>query len=84
MVTFPNNCRCSEIKVSPANWDKKSASTKKQWRIHYRFYDPGYEEPYQVVIISGIKQIKDLPGMSGGYLFATKSHSIPTPTFSKK
>lgn len=60
MVSLPNNCRCSEIKVSPANWDKKGATTKKPWKIHYRFYDPSQIKPYQVIIKAGINQLKDL------------------------
>jgi integrase len=60
MITVPNNCRCSEIKVSPSNWKKASASTKKPWKIHYRFFDPTFDKPHQVIIKAGINKIKDL------------------------
>jgi hypothetical protein len=60
MLTLRNNCRCSEIKVSPSNWKKASASTKKTWKIHYRFYDPTFDKPHQVTIKAGINKIKDL------------------------
>lgn len=60
MITLPDNCRCSEIKVSPSNWKKASASTKKFWKIHYRFYDPTFEKPHQITIKADINKIKDL------------------------
>lgn len=60
MLNLPNGCRASELKVSPANWNKSTASTKKKWKIHYRFYDPQFPKPLQVVIKAGINQIKDL------------------------
>jgi hypothetical protein len=60
MITLPKGCRCSEIKVSPSNWNKAGASTQKPWRIHYRFYDPSMDKPCQVIIKAGINQIKDL------------------------
>ena len=60
MITLPNNCRCSEIRVSPLNWNRKGASIAKNWRIHYRFYDPSRIRPVQVTIKSGINRIKNL------------------------
>jgi integrase len=60
MITLPNGCRCSEISVSPSNWNKSGASVQKNWRIHYRFYDPSQTKPYQVIIKAGINHIKDL------------------------
>jgi integrase len=60
MISLPNKCRCSEIKVSPSNWKMASASTKKPWKIHYRFYDPTFDKPHQVTVKAGINKIKDL------------------------
>lgn len=44
MIQLPNGCYCSDITVSPKNWDKTGASTKKNWFIYYRFYDPTYKD----------------------------------------
>jgi integrase len=60
MISLPNGCRCSQISVSPSNWNKSGASVQKNWRIHYRFYDPSQSKPYQVIIKAGINHIKDL------------------------
>lgn len=60
MITLPNGCRASEIKVSPSNWNKAGATTKKPWRIHYRFYDPTFEKSKQFTIKSGINFFSDL------------------------
>lgn len=65
MISLPNNCRCSEIKVSPSNWKRASASTKKPWKIHYRFYDPTFDKPHQVTIKAGINKVKDLDQRRG-------------------
>lgn len=40
MIQLPNNCKCSELKVNPSNWKTLKASTKTDWYIQYRFYDP--------------------------------------------
>ena len=40
MVILQNGCRRSEINVYPANWKTVKASTKVNWYISYRFYDP--------------------------------------------
>lgn len=42
MITTFNGCCRSEIKVQPANWNTKKASTANPWRINYRFYDPAF------------------------------------------
>lgn len=43
MLTLPNNCYCSELKVIPQNWKTAKASLKKNWMIYYRFYDPRFK-----------------------------------------
>lgn len=40
MTTLPNGCYCSKLAVYPKNWKQVNASTKKNWYIWYRFYDP--------------------------------------------
>lgn len=56
---LPNGCRCSQLKVVPANWKEATASLKVNWFIRYRFYSPG-EKPKQVVIKAGINGYKTL------------------------
>lgn len=58
-ILLPNGCACSEPKVIPKNWKAPNASVKKQWLIHYRFYDPEYPKPKQVKI-KGMNEFKDL------------------------
>lgn len=60
MILLPNGCKCSEISISPANWNKSTASVKKAWKIHYRFYDPRFDKPHQVIIKAGINKVSDL------------------------
>ncbi len=45
MIALPNGCYCSDIKVHPKNWEKGGAtSIKEDWYIHYRFYDPQFQD----------------------------------------
>ncbi len=46
MILLNNGCMCSKPNVSPANWKTSDRSIKKKWVIHYRFYDPLFEEDY--------------------------------------
>jgi integrase len=39
MKLLPNGCQYSGVKVLPANW-KTSSSTKKGWKVYYRFFHP--------------------------------------------
>lgn len=48
MIHTFNGCSRSNFTVSPANWKTAKASTKKPWRIFYRFYDPAYKEDPKV------------------------------------
>jgi integrase len=50
MIHLPNNCRCSEFSVSPANWNTVRASVKVLWYIKYRFYDDNLNQVKQVMI----------------------------------
>lgn len=44
MITLLNGCYCSEPAVFPKNWQNTGASCKKNWFIHYRFYDPNFKD----------------------------------------
>ncbi|MBK7308326.1 MAG: hypothetical protein IPI88_15785 [Chitinophagaceae bacterium] len=59
MITLPNGCTCSKLSVSPKNWQSKSASIGTDWFIIYRFYDPRYLKPKQVMV-KGMNRYKEL------------------------
>ena len=64
-VSLPNGCSCSQPKVSPKTWDRVNASVKKEWYIHYRFYDPLFADKYpngyskQIKGMNEYKVVKD-------------------------
>src|ERR1700749_376027 len=63
MITLPNNCYCSELSVHPQNWKQIGASVKKDWYIHYRFYDPMFSSEYptgMLRIVKRMNRFKDL------------------------
>lgn len=63
MIQLPNGCKCSELKVNPANWETAKASLKKNWYIYYRFYDLTLKEKYpkgKLRIIKGMNEAKTL------------------------
>ncbi len=39
-IKLPGGCSMSVPSIHPANWKTVSASVRKDWYIHYRFYDP--------------------------------------------
>ncbi|WP_026259926.1 hypothetical protein [Segetibacter koreensis] len=64
MISLPNNCYCSELKVNPKNWRtlKKIAN---DWLIYYRFYgqDARHRELYpkgKLVRVQGMNHFKTL------------------------
>ena len=61
MISLPNGYSCSDFTVYPKNWQSKSARTNDNWYIKYRFYDPRFASPKQVMI-KGMNQFKDLAG----------------------
>ena len=69
MINLPNGCSSSELKVYPKNWQSKSAKITSNWYIKYRFYDPRFASPKQVMI-KGMNQFKDLSGRQGATLKA--------------
>lgn len=59
MVTLPNGCTCSKLSVYPKNWQSKTAKITLDWYITYRFYDPRFPKPKQVMV-KGMNQFKSL------------------------
>ena len=66
MINLPNDCKCSEIAVSPGNWNTPKAPLDCTWYIHYRFYDSNqasdakFKNGKQVIIKAGINRLKTL------------------------
>jgi len=66
MIDLPNGCRMSDLAVYPKNWEKPTASLKKNWYIRYYFYDPAFKhlEEYKYgkrcIIKAGINRYKTL------------------------
>lgn len=47
---LPNGCKCSDIKVHPDNWNTSKNAIDKDWRLHYKFYDPALGKEKQIII----------------------------------
>jgi integrase len=63
MIQLPNGCKCSDLKVNPANWESPKASVKKNWFIYYRFYDPTEKKQYpkgKLRVVKGMNGCKTL------------------------
>lgn len=64
MLQLPNGCHCSELSVTPRNWQSGGHSLlKKNWFIQYYFYDPAYREKYKngfQVRVKGMNKFKTL------------------------
>lgn len=63
MISLPNGCYCTELKVFPSNWKKVSASTRKDWYIWYRFQDPAIldnkgQVKSKLVVVKGMNEFK--------------------------
>src|SRR5688572_16161138 len=50
MINLPNGCSCSKLSVYPKNWQTNKAKISIDWYIIYRFYDPNYMKPKQVMV----------------------------------
>src|SRR5437868_2734379 len=57
MIALPNGCCCGNLSVYPKNWQAKDARISFDWYITYRFYDPKYGKPKQV-IVKGMNHFK--------------------------
>jgi len=49
-ILLPNGCSASQLKVFPNNWGSKKGNCGLKWYIIYRFYDPRYSKPKQVML----------------------------------
>ena len=55
-------CHCSDIKVIPSTWSRENASTKKDWYVYFRFYDPLFKDQHPkglLKIFKGMNHYKD-------------------------
>ena len=59
MILLTNGCKCSKLSVYPKDWESKKAKISFNWHIAYRFYDPNYNKPKQVMI-KGMNQFNSL------------------------
>jgi integrase len=61
MKQLSGGCRVSRLSVTPSNWKSAKATTSGPWRISYRFYDPRFPNPKQVVIrgMNKFHELKD-------------------------
>lgn len=50
MICLSRGCRASNLSVHPKNWNRSKSSIEVEWYISYRFYDPAYPKPKQVMI----------------------------------
>lgn len=90
---LPHGCKCSELSVCPSNWKSTAAPMKRTWYISYRFYDPNFNSPKQVVI-KGLAEFKqrnerqnavatllddELRSLYSGYNPITKTTHPPAP-----
>ena len=63
MIPLPHGCKCSELKVTPCNWESPKASTRKSWMIYYRFYDPSKTDRFpkgKLRIVKGMNEFRTL------------------------
>ncbi len=65
MIYLNDGSYCSELKVSPKNWQTLKASLKKEWYIYYRFYDPKFKtdprfKKGKLILLKGMNAFKSL------------------------
>ncbi len=58
-IRLPNNCSFSQPAINPQNWQTKKAKVSENWYIKYRFFDPRYKTPKQIMI-KGMNRFKVL------------------------
>lgn len=49
-IQLLNGCSCSKFTVHPSNWKEAGADPDITWYINYRFYDPAFPKPKQVLV----------------------------------
>jgi integrase len=62
MIQLLNGCYRGKFSVTPKNWDSNKASTAKNWRIHFRFYDPSTASKEKGISVRGMNSTHDLKG----------------------
>lgn len=66
MLTYLlEGCYRGQINVTPKNWNTAKALVRKDWKIHYRFYDPAFKDHPKLkkgkqVIFRGMNEFKTL------------------------
>ena len=65
MIQLQFGCYCSELKVSPKNWQTRKVSLKKDWFVYYRFYDPLLKDnpkfrKGKLIVLKGMNQFKTI------------------------
>ena len=58
-IRLKNGCSCSTPSVHPTGWERKNASVKKPWYIHFRFYDPAFRDRYPDGFQKKIKRMNE-------------------------
>lgn len=62
MIKLSDTCTCSELKVTPADWQNCRSITR-DWQIYYRVYDKAFMDKYpkgKLIVIKGMNKYKDL------------------------
>ena len=89
-IQLQNGCSHSQLSVSPKDWKTKKAKITHDWFIGYRFYDPRYQKPKQVMLkrMNSFKSLqerqvetqrlidKELQALKDGFNPYNKSDSI--------
>ena len=56
MIKLLNGDVCTELKVSPKNWETNKGAVKKDWFIYYRMYKAGRKNG-RLIIIKGMNHL---------------------------
>lgn len=62
-IALLNDCWRTPISAVPDNWNTQKASTKKDWYIWYRFYDPKFKDKWpngRTIKFAGMNSYKNL------------------------
>lgn len=62
-VYLLNGCYRTVIGVTPKNWESQRASTKKNWVVWFRYFDPAFRDKYphgKPVFTAGMNEFKTL------------------------
>ena len=56
MIKLLNGDVCTELKVSPKNWENNKSAVKKDWFIYYRIYDAEGKNG-RLIILKGMNHL---------------------------